>query len=220
VLLQLHGIFIIPHSYYYKGVLHYFYAMKNLAWLFLPALFILSSCKHKKEEETKHFISVLSLIKKQVAHIDTSLYSIVKVVYTDSLHSDTTYIPREKFAEEAKDFLDIPDLSDKKVAKRYKEDPAVQDEMLNRVIITYLPIEPDKEEIKRQELLATPLPGQDARINNIIIVREINNRDSFLQKKMLWQFDKSFQIVTTTQKPGKPEISVTTKVTWNEDPSY
>lgn len=195
--------------------------MKNGLLLFLSCLLIISSCKQKEKEEDKHFISILSLIKQQVAHVDTSLYSIVKVVYTDdSLPGDTTYIPREEFAAVAKDFLDIPDLSDKKIAKRYKEEPAVQDEMLNRVIITYLPVNPDKEEIKKQELLATPIPGQDARINNIIVIREINNRDSFFQKKMLWQFDKSFQVVTTSQKPGKPETSTTTKVTWNEDPSY
>jgi len=177
-----------------------------------------AACKQKKEESEKNFISVVSLIRKQVAHIDTALYSIMKVVYTDSLHSDTTYIPREQFAAVAKEFLDIPDLSDNKVAARYKEEPAVHDEMLNRVIITYLPIDPDQEEVKRQEILATPVLGDDAKVNNIIIIREINNRDSFLQKKMLWQLDKSFQIVTTSQKPGKPELISTTKVSWNADP--
>ena len=200
--------------------MRYFYSMKNYLLLLLPVVILTSSCKQKKKEEDKHFISVVSLIRKQVEHVDTSVYNIVKTVYTDSLHIDTTYIPREQFADVAKDFLDIPDLSDKKVAKRYKEDLAVQDEMINRVIITYTPVNPDNEEVKKQELLATPIPGQEARVNNIIIIREINNRDSFLQKKMLWQLDKSFQIVTTSQKPGKPEISATTKVTWNEDPSY
>jgi len=154
-----------------------------------------------------------------VIHVDSSLYSIRKIVYTDSLHADTTYIPREQFAAVAGEFLDIPDLSDKKVAARYKEEPVFHDETLNRVIITYTPIDPDREEVKKQELLATPVPGEEARINNIIIVREISNRDSFLQKKMLWQMNKYFQVVTTSQKPGQPEVSTTTKVSWNEDPN-
>ena len=192
--------------------------MRNYLLLFLFIVTISVACKQKKEESEKNFISIVSLIRKQVAHIDTALYSIMKVVYTDSLHSDTTYIPREQFADVAKEFLDIPDLSDNKVAARYKEEPAVHDEMLNRVIITYLPINPEKEEVIRQEILATPVLGDDAKVNNIIIIREINNRDSFLQKKMLWQLDKSFQIVTTSQKPGKPELITTTKVSWNEDP--
>lgn len=187
--------------------------------LFFFVVIVTTACKQKKKENVKHFISVLSLIKKQVAHVDTSLYAIMKVVYKDSLHSDTTYIPREKFAEIAREFLDIPDLADEKVAARYKEDPVTHDEMLNRVIITYLPLNPEKEEVKRQEILATPIPGEDAKVNNIIIIREINNRDSFVQKKMLWQMDKSFQVVTTSQQPGKPEIIITTRVSWNEDPN-
>ena len=191
--------------------------MKNLFLkiLVISTIVFIISCK-QKIKKTESFISVVSLIKKEVAHIDTSLYSIRKIVLIDSTHSDTSFIPREQFANAAKDFLDIPDLSDPKVAIRYKNEPVLMEEMMNRVIITYLPINPEKEEVKRQELLATPLIGQDAKINNIIILREISNRDSFLQKKMLWQMGKSFQVVTTSQKPGKPEIQTTTKVTWNE----
>ena len=198
--------------------MRYFYGMKYyslLVW-FCVAL-ATGACKQKENEEEKKFISVLSLIRKQVAHVDTSLYSIMKVVYTDSIYRDTTYIPREQFATVAKEFLEIPDLSVKKIAKRYKEEPAIHDELMNRVILTYTPVNPEKEEVKKQELLATPIPGADARVNNIIIIREISNRDSFLQKKMFWQMDKSFQVVTTSQKPGKPEITTTTKVSWNED---
>jgi hypothetical protein len=192
--------------------------VKNLQLLiiFIATIASTIACK-QKIKKTENFISIVSIIKKEVADIDTSLYSIMKVVLTDSLHSDTTFIPREKFTEAAKDFLDIPDLSEPKVASRYKKEPPLMEEMMNRVIITYLPVNPEKEEVKRQELLATPILGEDARINNIIILREINNRDSFLQKKMLWQVGKSFQVVTTSQKPGKPERSTTTKVTWNED---
>lgn len=178
----------------------------------------ISSCKSKEEKNDKQFISVLSLIKKDVAHVDTSLYSIIKIEYTDTLHQDTSFIPREDFDAIAKEFLETPDLSDKKVAKRWVESPAMIDQMLNRVIITYTPVNPDREEFKKQEILATPVPGADAKINNIIIVREISNKDSFLQKKMLWQVNKSFQVVTISQKPGKPEIIKTTRVTWNEDP--
>jgi hypothetical protein len=177
---------------------------------------VLGSCKSKKKD-TKNYVSVVSIIRSQVQKVDTSLYPIIKIEYTDTSHIDTTYIPREKFGEVAKDFLETPDLSDKKVAKLYKEDPPVYDQQINRVILTYVPLDPDKHEFKKQELLATPVPGQESIINNIIIIREINNRDSFLQKKMLWQVDKSFQIVTTRQKPGEKEVVTTTKVIWNED---
>ncbi|MBM3416223.1 MAG: hypothetical protein FJY20_07220 [Bacteroidetes bacterium] len=186
--------------------------------LLLFSVAAITSCRQKEKETKNDFISVVSLIRADVAHVDTSLYSILKMVTYDSLRTDTQYIPREKFKDEAKDFLDIPDLGDKKVARKYKNDPPRYDELLGRVIFKYTPIHPEKEEVKSQELLATPVPGADARINNVIIIREISNRDSFLQKKMLWQMNRSFQIITTAQKPGKPEITTITRVTWNEQP--
>ena len=158
---------------------------------FCLLVFCIISCKQKKEE-SKNFISIVSLIKKQVAHVDTSLYPIMKINIKDSLNSDT------------------------KVARRFKEEPAIYEKLINRVIITYTPIDFEKEEIKKQEMLVTPSPAGD-KVNNIIVIKEISNRDSFLQKKMLWQFDKYFQIITTSQKKGKPEESTIIKVSWNED---
>ncbi len=182
---------------------------------FCLLVFCIISCKQKKEE-SKNFISIVSLIKKQVAHVDTSLYPIMKINIKDSLNSDTVYVPRGEFADLAKDFLSIPDLSDQKVARRFKEEPAIYEKLINRVIITYTPIDFEKEEIKKQEMLVTPSPAGD-KVNNIIVIKEISNRDSFLQKKMLWQLDKYFQIITTSQKKGKPEESTIIKVSWNED---
>jgi len=190
--------------------------MKNYIKI-LILLIIIGGCSQKENEGDKKFISILSLIEKQVAHIDTSLYSIMKIEIIDSLHNDTTYIPREEFRAAAKEFLVIPDLSLKNVAKRYKEEPAQYDELMNRVIITYTPIDPKKEEIKKQEILVTPNTSAGDNVTNIIITKVISNKDSFLQKNMLWQMDKSFQVITTTQKPGKPEIVKTVKVSWNED---
>ena len=190
--------------------------MKIYLFLLSGLTLVTQSCKQKTKEKEKNFISVLSLIEKQVAHIDTSLYAITKVVYTDSLHSDTTYIKREDFRSVAKEFLEIPDLSEKKVAKLYTEE-TMYDEMMNRVIITYTPLNDKDVEIKKQQLQVTPNIATGDKVNNVIINMVVNNRNGLLQKNMLWQMDKSFQIVTTTRQPGKPEITTTTKVTWNED---
>jgi hypothetical protein len=87
------------------------------------------------------------------------------------------------------------------------------------VILTYTPIDPKKEEIKSIELLVSQQVKEDGNnpVTNIIVHRIINNRDGFLEKKMLWRTDKSFLIVTSTQQPGQPEITTTNRVTWNED---
>ena len=189
--------------------------MKKNFVLLLPFILALPACKSKKKEPEKRFVSVLSLIENQVAHVDTSLYSIIKIVQNDSFPADTIYIPREEFRTAAKDFLSIPNLSDQKVAKRYKEE-AILDETINRLIITYTPEDPAKEEIQKQELLVTPNPGTGDNVNTIIIDRVISNRDSFMKQSMLWQMDRSFQVATTLQKPGKPEKNTTVKVVWNE----
>ena len=122
----------------------------------------------------------------------------------------------QELHEAAKDFLSIPDLSDNKVAKKYKE-ITMYDNTMNRVIITYIPEDPTKEEIQKQELLVTPDAANGDRVDKIIINRVISNKDGFIDKKMLWQLDRSFQVVTIMQKPGKPEITTVLKVTWNED---
>ena len=110
--------------------------------IFVFCIFIAAgivSCKEKKKEPAtdKNFISVRSLIDAQVAHVDTSLYSIVMTVSYDTLHTDTTYIPREQFRNIAADFLNIPDLADPKISEKYKAETARFDELINRVIITY-----------------------------------------------------------------------------------
>ena len=190
--------------------------MKSYSVIVLFVTIAIISCKPKEKTEDKKFISVLSLLEKQVEHVDTSLYSITKVVSTDTLHHDTTYIPREDFRSVAKDFLDIPDLSSPKISKNYQEETRY-DDLLNRVIITYTPIKDGDEEIKKQELQVTPDIAAGDRVNNVMITRVVNNRNGFLKKDMLWQMDRSFQITTTSQLPGQPEIITTTKVTWNED---
>lgn len=192
--------------------------MKKNSCLLIFAIFLAASCKSKKTETVKKdYISVVSLIEKQVAHVDTSLYSIKQITIIDSLHSDTSYIRREDFRQAAKEFLAIPDLSVKEIAEKYKEEPTRYDQLLDRVIITYTAIDPDKEEYKSQELLVAPGTLEGDKVTNVLVTRSFHNRDSSLLKTMLWRMDKSFQITTTTQKPAQSGKTTTVKVDWNED---
>jgi hypothetical protein len=190
--------------------------MKNFLLVSFSILLLAVSCKQKEEEVKESFWPVLSLIQSQVAKVDTSLYPIKKITIIDSLHSDTQYVKREEFRGLAKEFLDIPDLMNKKTAKRFTEEKLF-DQTLNRVILNYTPKDPDKEEFKKIQVLITPDIATGDKVNNIIIERIINNRDGFLQKNMLWQMDQSFQVTTITQKPGQPENISTIKVSWNDN---
>ena len=190
--------------------------MKNLLLACFTAFSILTACNDKKESDKK-FISVYSLIKSQVDHIDTSLYSIMKLVSSDTLPPDTSYVSRENFATEAKEFLELPDLANPKIAKRFREVAPRYDEFLNRVVFTYLPVDSIKEEYKSIELTITPNVATGDKVRNIFATRVINNRDSFMKKNMLWLMDRSFQVTTILQKPGLPETTTTTKLIWNEE---
>ena len=191
---------------------------KTLKTLLPLIALLITACKEKKEAGDKHFISVPSLIERQVAHVDTSLYAIVQYDATDTLPEDTSYIPREKFRETARPFLELPDLSDPAIASRFREENRY-DSLIRKVIISYLPLDPKKEEVKKIELLVSAeiLEDSSNKVTNIIVEKAINNRDGFTGQKMLWKSGKSFLIITSTQQPGEAEKTSTRRVTWNED---
>lgn len=192
--------------------------MRNLSLTVLFFVLFLFGCRQKEKELPKKYISVKSLIEKQVEHIDSSFYSIIKVVNKDSTHYDTSYIKRENFREAAKDFLDIPDLSDPKTAKRFTEEASF-DTLIRKVIITYTPVKPESEELQKAQLLVSQEIDKEGsnKVSTIIIEKARKDKQSSFQQNLLWRMDKSFLITTSTQKPGEPEEVTVTRVTWNED---
>lgn len=174
------------------------------------------ACKSTAKEPAPSYISIRSLILNDVADVDTSLYPIVKLTRTDSLPADTQFVHRDQFRQAAADFLDIPDLSDPAVARRFTPDSARYDEQLGKVILTYRATQPEKEETRLQEILIQPDPANGDKVTSIYIEREISNRDSLWKRKLLWKVNKSFQVVSVKQYPGKPEITTITRVRWNE----
>ena len=188
-------------------------------FLLLAGFFIASygqiACKQKERdgEKSAGFFPVLSYLKSQVAHIDTALYFIMKITITDSL-SDTTYIKREEFRGLANDFLNIPDLTEKKYKKMYAESK-FYDESVNRVVITYAAKEDDLELRKEEVHIITDPAGGD-KVSTIILDKFISTRDSNVQKRLLWQVNERFQVVTSIEKLNQPDFTQTLKVIWNQ----
>ena len=192
--------------------------MKPTAQGVVLLLFIaLTACQ---STPAKKYISIPSLIQEQVAHVDTSLYSITKYVYrgTDTLPSDTIYIPREEFKKVAAEFLAILDLSIPSNARRFNEENRY-DPLLERVILTYTPIKPNEEDWQKQEVLVKPDPATGDKVTTIIASKVQNNRNGLVQEELLWLFDRSFQVTQTTQVPGKEPVITTYKVIWNDHSS-
>lgn len=179
-------------------------------------LITISSCKNdEKKDESKEYFPVLSFLNSQVAAVDTSLYSIMRLDYVDSARIDTSYIPREQFRQVAAEFLSIPDISARKYRDRYVEKEQY-DELTDRVILSYNPVDATKEEIQSEEVLIRPDAASGDKVTSIIVNRLINTRDSIVQKRLLWQVDESFQVVIMKQLPGKDETLTRYRVTWNE----
>ena len=192
--------------------------MKKNIFFYFAILIIYPSCNTKSHEKQEDFFPVLPFIQNDVADVDTNLYPIIKIISKDSLNADTFFVKREEFRELAKEFLEIPDLTLKKYKKLFLETKFL-DQSLNRVIITYRPKYPEKEEIQRQEILIDP-DYEANKVKSLIIDKTIVSGDSSIQKRMLWQIGKSFQITTIIQKSNDEERSNTIKVVWNEIQKY
>ena len=160
--------------------------------------FFFLSCRQNTGTAQEDFFPVLPFIQNDVADVDTSFYPVKKIVWVDSLGPDTTFVKREDFRGLANEFLQLPDLSKKKYKKLFTEEKFF-DQTLNTVIITYRPNNPEKEDIQRQEILITPEPGNN-KVKTLIIDRITAFKDSTVQKRMLWQIGKSFQVITIIQK--------------------
>lgn len=188
-------------------------SLPALAALLSLTVILLVACKG----EEKNYVSIPSLIEEQVAHVDTSLYSITKYIYkgTDTIPSDTFYIRREDFRNEADAFLQLPDLSLSKLAKRFKEESRY-DELLKRVILTYTPNNAKEEDWQKLEVMIAPEPATGDKITTILANKVINNRKGLLQEDMLWMMDKSFQVTRIAQLPGEEAVTTTYKVIWND----
>ncbi|MBM3413345.1 MAG: hypothetical protein FJY16_00155 [Bacteroidetes bacterium] len=192
--------------------------MKRKARGVLFILFLaLTACQ---STPSKKYISIPSLIQEQVADVDSSLYAITKYVFqgTDTLPSDTIYIPREAFKKAAAEFLSILDLSVPSNAKRFTEQNRY-DPLLERVILTYTPIKPNEEDWQKQEVMVRPDPATGDKVTTILASKVQHNRDGLLQVELLWLFDRSFQVTQTTQAPGKEPLIITYKVIWNDHSS-
>lgn len=186
--------------------------MKQLIFpAFFLLLFFLPACKSNEKKKKEDFFPVLSFLKSQVAHVDTSLYEITKLTAVDSTW-DTAYIKREDFRTYAKDFLDLPDLADNKYSGKYEESKFF-DASLNRAIISYQPKEKNQE-IQREEVAIEPGESSHDKIKTIVVDKVVGTNDSTVVKRLLWQADESFQVTTIIQKTGQPDSVQTIKIVW------
>lgn len=184
-------------------------------------LFMLSvaACKSKnKPQETDNASApfpVVSYLKSQVRHVDTSLYSITKI-HTAQGATDTAYLRREDFRAAAQDFLSLPDLSSKELQEKYTE-TKLYDEDLKKFVLSYVPKDAGNfDQVTREDVLIEPGGSANDQVQTIYIETLANSNDSTVQKKMTWNVGKSFQVVKLVTRKDQPEVAETTNVNWSD----
>jgi hypothetical protein len=188
----------------------------NRFLLSLTFTFVLFSCKTKKakpEVLAADIFPVNDYLKGQVARMDTSLASYIKIETTDG-RSDTTPIKNSEVKLYANDFLTLPDIASKELKDDY-EVTHLYDEELDAFAFTFTTKEPHP--VKSEHVILDPQQNAEGKndIKSIFVDLWQNTGGSSIRKNMLWEAGKSFQITTTTDAPGAAEKIKKLTIIWN-----
>jgi hypothetical protein len=185
--------------------------MKNYSIISALIAILFVACKEKKESNQEPPISVLSIIKGQLNHLDTSLYGITKYETTDHT-PDTTYPKREEIREIAAPFLSLPEIADKNYYKNYAEERLIdaQQETLNITSTA----KNENAEIQKQIIVIALSDVSSGKVQSIFIDRYIPSQDSTIEQKLFWEIDNYFSIGNIIEKENQPEKTRFTKVVW------
>ena len=185
--------------------------MKN--YLIIPALIaiLFSACKEKKEANQEPPISVLSIIKGQLNHLDTSLYGITKYETADNI-TDTIYPTRDEIRTIAAPFLSLPEIADENYYKNYTEERLIdaQQETLNITSTA----KNENAEIQKQIIVIALGDVSSGKVQSIFIDRYMPLKDSTVEQKLFWEIDNYFSIGSIIEKEKQSEKTRFTKVIW------
>ena len=185
--------------------------MKNCLIVLTLIAILFSACKEKKEVKQEPPISVLSIIKGQLNHLDTSLYGVTKYETTDNI-TDTTYLTRDEIREFAAPFLSLPEIADKNYYKNYTEERLIdaQQETLNITTTA----KNENAEIQKQIIVIAMADISSGKVQSIFIDRYLPSKDSTIEQKLFWEIDNYFSIGSIIEKENQPEKTHFTKVAW------
>jgi len=185
--------------------------MKN--YLIVPALIVIlfAACKEKKELKQESPISVLSIIKGQLNHLDSSLYEIIKYETADNT-TDSSYLKRDEIRKFAAPFLSLPEIADKNYYENYTEEKLIDAQQETLSITTTAKNE--NAEIQKQIIVITLSDVSNGKVQSIFIDRYIPSKDSTVDQKLFWELDKYFSIGSIIEKENQPEKTHFTKVAW------
>lgn len=183
---------------------------------FVSVCFITIACKSKKEKKPEvpaaSFFPVASYIKGELARLDTSRQSIVKIETNNSL-TDTVAIKNTDVRRYAADFLTLPDLSSPALKDDY-EVTHLYDDLQEAFVFTYT----TKEDHPVQQENVTVEPEQNAAgkndIKSIFVNLAQDSSGGQVKKILLWTAGKGFLITTLTQLANGTEDVHKVQINW------
>jgi len=185
--------------------------MKNCLFTVLLLTVIISSCKENDKEKADPPISALSIIKGQLAQLDTSLYQVTKIE-TAGRGSDTAIIKREDIRKYAAAFLSLPEIANSKYYKRYKEERFIDQEQGTLSITAFA--NDGNAEIQKQILIISLADLANGKVRNIYIDRQRTEGQNLIEEKLFWEIDSYFSIGSIIQKQNQPEETKLIKIEW------
>lgn len=189
--------------------------MNRIVLVLLLSVFLLN-CKSKNEKPevpAASFFPVNDFLKGQIAKLDTSALSFLKIETNNGI-SDTMAIRNVEVKQLAKDFLELPDISAAAVKNDYQINH-LYDEELEAFAFTFTTKE--DHPVKSEHVVLEPTLNKDGKndIRSIFIDFRQTKHDSAVRKNMLWETNKSFQITTITGSTSGEETIKRTRVIWN-----
>ncbi|HUC82296.1 MAG TPA: hypothetical protein VMR70_15430 [Flavisolibacter sp.] len=180
------------------------------------ALCLFVGCKSKKDNKpgvsAADFFPVNDYLNGQIAQLDTSLYTFLKIETVDG-RSDTTAIRNTDVKTYAKDFKELPDLSDSDIKDDYSVDKFF-DDIQNGFVFTYTTKE--DHPVQQQQVTVEPAFNEKGQndIRSVFVDLWQSEDGVTVRKRMMWEAT-NFYITTTTEAEGQPQKTKTTKIIWN-----
>lgn len=160
------------------------------------------------EEKKKDFLPVIEFLTGEIKHVDTVPYTLVKYT-TINDRTDSVIINRAEFRKITNEFLEI-NIRDDKYKDSYDE-TSFADNSTGTLSFTYVSKSPD---IKLSKVDAYVNP-ESQKITRLYLERNYNNGDTAITKKLLWQTTGNFIIITIKNINNKESV-VQEKIVWDE----
>jgi len=188
--------------------------------MFLIVLIVMtafSGCKDQKEPtagstpaEKKRYFPVLDFLKGQIRIVDSLPSAILKITIEKN-RKDSAFIQRDEFNKLAQEFA-MPALEQNMLEKNFKENSFI-DQTTQSATFNYIALN-DRSDLQRVDVLA----GTDelqSKVKSVFIQESMNNKDTIIVKKLYWQSNKRFQIITIMHAPGTQNTVRQLLVIWD-----